>query len=214
MPLKLSHLEVVYFARFALCLPRLPGATFSPPKIITACKISVLCASCSEQPSRLLLSCHSLSGRPVFLDNFFFGFFFFSSFYPNPQLHPPATDTPHTTRHRVKDERTTTHRLPSMSSSAMSVQVMAPARIASAALSQRRHRGVAVTAAVGAKKNAYMRTGRRASVTCRASAEEVGAETAEVLDGSSLFLVGMMGTGKSSVGKKLAAALGYNFFDT
>lgn len=96
----------------------------------------------------------------------------------------------------------------------MSVQVMAPARIASAALSQRRHRGVAVTAAVGAKKNAYMRTGRRASVTCRASAEEVGAETAEVLDGSSLFLVGMMGTGKSSVGKKLAAALGYNFFDT
>ena len=106
-----------------------------------------------------------------------------------------------------------------MSSSVMSVvQVVTPARVASAALaSQRRHRGVAVTAAVGAKKNALhnnLRTARRAGVTCRASAEEVAAETAEVLDGSSLFLVGMMGTGKSSVGKKLAAALGYNFFDT
>ena len=32
--------------------------------------------------------------------------------------------------------------------------------------------------------------------------------------GSSLLLVGMMGTGKSSVGKKLAASLGYSFFDT
>ncbi|EEH52164.1 uncharacterized protein MICPUCDRAFT_7901, partial [Micromonas pusilla CCMP1545] len=37
---------------------------------------------------------------------------------------------------------------------------------------------------------------------------------ADALDGSSVFLVGMMGTGKSSVGKKLAAELGYNFFDT
>ena len=37
---------------------------------------------------------------------------------------------------------------------------------------------------------------------------------ADLLEGSSVFLVGMMGTGKSSVGKKLAASLGYNFFDT
>lgn len=51
-------------------------------------------------------------------------------------------------------------------------------------------------------------------MSCRASTSDTGAEVAEVLDGSSLFLVGMMGTGKSSVGKKLAAALGYNFFDT
>jgi shikimate kinase len=50
-------------------------------------------------------------------------------------------------------------------------------------------------------------------VRCEASAD-TGAEVKDVLDGSSVFLVGMMGTGKSSVGKKLAAALGYNFFDT
>ena len=59
---------------------------------------------------------------------------------------------------------------------------------------------------------------RRARVAPRASAdgaaEEVAEEVKEALDGSSLFLVGMMGTGKSSVGKKLAASLGYSFFDT
>jgi len=59
---------------------------------------------------------------------------------------------------------------------------------------------------------------RRARVAPRASAdgaaEEVAKEVKEALDGSSLFLVGMMGTGKSSVGKKLAASLGYSFFDT
>jgi|MDSW01.1.fsa_nt_gb hypothetical protein len=49
------------------------------------------------------------------------------------------------------------------------------------------------------------------SVACRA---EAAAEVVELLEGSSVFLVGMMGTGKSSVGKKLAAALGYSFFDT
>jgi|TARA_B110000977_G_scaffold142590_1_gene180990 shikimate kinase len=43
---------------------------------------------------------------------------------------------------------------------------------------------------------------------------EAGAEVKECLEGSSVFLVGMMGTGKSSVGKKLATALGYSFFDT
>lgn len=54
---------------------------------------------------------------------------------------------------------------------------------------------------------------RRRALACRASAE-TGAEVADLLEGSSIFLVGMMGTGKSSVGKKLAASLGYNFFDT
>ena len=48
----------------------------------------------------------------------------------------------------------------------------------------------------------------------RRRGEEVAKEVKEALDGSSLFLVGMMGTGKSSVGKKLAASLGYSFFDT
>ena len=59
--------------------------------------------------------------------------------------------------------------------------------------------------------------GRRACrrVACRAAgSEDVGKEVADALDGSSLFLVGMMGTGKSSVGQKLAASLGYTFFDT
>lgn len=54
---------------------------------------------------------------------------------------------------------------------------------------------------------------RRRALACRASAE-TAAEVADLLEGSSVFLVGMMGTGKSSVGKKLAASLGYNFFDT
>ena len=59
---------------------------------------------------------------------------------------------------------------------------------------------------------------RRARVVPRASAdgaaEEVAKEVKEALDGSSLFLVGMMGTGKSSVGKKLAASLGYSSSST
>jgi shikimate kinase len=36
----------------------------------------------------------------------------------------------------------------------------------------------------------------------------------ENLQGTSLFLVGMMGTGKSTVGKMMSQALGYCFFDT
>lgn len=36
----------------------------------------------------------------------------------------------------------------------------------------------------------------------------------EGLQGTSLFLVGMMGSGKSTVGKLVAKALGYCFFDT
>ena len=55
----------------------------------------------------------------------------------------------------------------------------------------------------------------RRSIRCDAGGEaDTGAAVKEVLDGSSVFLVGMMGTGKSSVGKKLAATLGYSFFDT
>lgn len=35
----------------------------------------------------------------------------------------------------------------------------------------------------------------------------------EQLGGTSLYLVGMMGSGKSTVGKLLSQALGYYFFD-
>ncbi len=38
--------------------------------------------------------------------------------------------------------------------------------------------------------------------------------SAESLRGSNLYLVGMMGAGKTTVGKRLAAQLGYRFFDT
>jgi shikimate kinase len=36
----------------------------------------------------------------------------------------------------------------------------------------------------------------------------------EQLGGTSLYLVGMMGSGKSTVGKLLSQALGYYFFDS
>jgi len=39
-------------------------------------------------------------------------------------------------------------------------------------------------------------------------------EVVEGLQGTSLFLVGMMGSGKSTVGKLVSQALGYCFFDT
>ena len=35
-----------------------------------------------------------------------------------------------------------------------------------------------------------------------------------LLKGINVFLIGMMGTGKTTVGKKLAQQLGYRFFDT
>jgi len=44
--------------------------------------------------------------------------------------------------------------------------------------------------------------------------EAAAAACVENLQGTSLFLVGMMGTGKSTVGKMLSRALGYCFFDT
>jgi hypothetical protein len=92
------------------------------------------------------------------------------------------------------------------------VQATAPARAAAARPYRRQH-----TAAVVNKTHSVHR-GRRATVAgatvSDSGPQASGAEVAEALDGSSLFLVGMMGTGKSSVGKKLAAALGYNFFDT
>jgi shikimate kinase len=37
---------------------------------------------------------------------------------------------------------------------------------------------------------------------------------ADFLQGTNLYLIGMMGAGKSTLGKQLAAALGYCFFDT
>lgn len=36
----------------------------------------------------------------------------------------------------------------------------------------------------------------------------------EALGGTSIYLVGMMGSGKSTVGKLLSQALGYYFFDS
>tara|TARA_B110000977_G_C11090656_1_gene496748 strand:- start:2254 stop:2523 length:270 start_codon:yes stop_codon:yes gene_type:complete len=80
--------------------------------------------------------------------------------------------------------------------------------VAPVARLQRSHQKLAVRPA-----HTAARRSRRSIVRCEASAD-TGAEVKDVLDGSSVFLVGMMGTGKSSVGKKLAAALGYNFFDT
>lgn len=47
-----------------------------------------------------------------------------------------------------------------------------------------------------------------------AEIEAAAASCVENLQGTSLFLVGMMGTGKSTVGKMLSQALGYCFFDT
>lgn len=47
-----------------------------------------------------------------------------------------------------------------------------------------------------------------------AEIEAAAAACVENLQGTSLFLVGMMGTGKSTVGKMLSQALGYCFFDT
>lgn len=126
--------------------------------------------------------------------------------------HHTYAHAPNTLNKSNPRKRTRLHRIPTMSSCVMSVQATAPARVASTARPYRRHHRVAVTAAVGAKRSSAHPG--RVAVSCRASTSDTGAEVAEVLDGSSLFLVGMMGTGKSSVGKKLAAALGYNFFDT
>ena len=39
-------------------------------------------------------------------------------------------------------------------------------------------------------------------------------DTATLLKGTSVYLVGMMGSGKTTVGKQLAEALGYGYFDT
>ena len=38
-------------------------------------------------------------------------------------------------------------------------------------------------------------------------------EVVELNEGSTIFLVGMMASGKSTVGRVLADALGYSFFD-
>lgn len=44
--------------------------------------------------------------------------------------------------------------------------------------------------------------------------QDTAAEVVEGLQGTSLFLVGMMGSGKSTVGRLVAQALSYCFFDT
>lgn len=43
--------------------------------------------------------------------------------------------------------------------------------------------------------------------------QELADVVKEQLGGTSLYLVGMMGSGKSTVGKLLSQALGYYFFD-
>lgn len=44
--------------------------------------------------------------------------------------------------------------------------------------------------------------------------QDLAAAVKEQLGGTSIYLVGMMGSGKSTVGKLLSAALGYYFFDS
>lgn len=44
--------------------------------------------------------------------------------------------------------------------------------------------------------------------------ESAAKQTVELLQGTSIFLVGMMGSGKTTVGKMLSQALGYCYFDT
>ena len=44
--------------------------------------------------------------------------------------------------------------------------------------------------------------------------QELSAEVSDGLVGTSIYLVGMMGSGKSTVGKMLASILNYCFFDT
>lgn len=50
--------------------------------------------------------------------------------------------------------------------------------------------------------------------TLPADFQEVADEVKEALQGTSLYLVGMMGSGKSTVGKIVGRALRYSFFDT
>lgn len=44
--------------------------------------------------------------------------------------------------------------------------------------------------------------------------QDLAVEVKEQLGGTSIYLVGMMGSGKSTVGRLLAAALQYCFFDS
>lgn len=44
--------------------------------------------------------------------------------------------------------------------------------------------------------------------------QKEASEAVESLQGTSIYLVGMMGTGKSTIGKMMSQALGYCFFDT
>lgn len=59
-----------------------------------------------------------------------------------------------------------------------------------------------------------LRAGNEAYAALSQSIEKEAAEAVEHLQGTSLFLVGMMGTGKSTVGKMLGQALGYCFLDS
>ena len=54
---------------------------------------------------------------------------------------------------------------------------------------------------------------RRQNVTASASSSS-HQSTSDALQSASVFLVGLMGTGKTTVGKELARSLGYGYFDT
>lgn len=47
-----------------------------------------------------------------------------------------------------------------------------------------------------------------------ACVQELSKILAEQLSGTSIYLIGLMGTGKSTAGRIIAKALGYYFFDT
>jgi len=63
-----------------------------------------------------------------------------------------------------------------------------------------------------AEDNGRLRSSITASSSSRSETETK--RTEEVLQSSSIFLVGLMGTGKTTVGKALATRLNYGYFDT
>ena len=56
--------------------------------------------------------------------------------------------------------------------------------------------------------------GKKFVAFASSSSNDNSNKTSESLQSSSVFLLGLMGTGKTTVGKKLAETLGYGYFDT
>lgn len=67
---------------------------------------------------------------------------------------------------------------------------------------------------VGAPTTRSSRLGSKNPIATASSAAPTHASTSDALQSASVFLVGLMGTGKTTVGKKLAESLGYGYFDT